>query len=108
MDQYRAVAKVLKDLIQFGLIKEDDRGQARLHLDRLFAAGYDEGNHKQYAAFKKTTILYRSDGKVLGEWESAEEAARQNHCTVKSIYSSIRRTPKTRLSNYWKYKEEEA
>jgi hypothetical protein len=107
MDQDRAVNKILRDLKQFELIKADDEGHIRLHLQRLYTAGWEEGNKRIFANFKKTIILYNKYNEPIAEYESAEEAARQTKCSVKGIYSAVYRKSVSRNGNYWKYKDNE-
>jgi hypothetical protein len=107
MDQYRAVSKVLRDLIQFGLIKEDDRGQARLHLDRLFAAGYDEGSTLMINHNKKEVVECDKNNKEITSYPSVTIAARKVKMDKTTIYKAIWDKRCTRDGHYWKYKEEE-
>jgi hypothetical protein len=108
MDQYRAVSKVLRDLIQFGLIKEDDRGQARLHLDRLYTAGYDEGRKEIHVNHTKKVIRCDKNGEELETYNTVIDAARKIKCGASGIYSAISRKTMTKNGYRWKYKEEEA
>jgi hypothetical protein len=100
----RTVNKTIRDLQSFHLIKEDVSGIIRKHLLWLAVACYEEGKRKHYAANKKTVILCHYD-RILAEYESAEEAARQNKCSVKGIYSAIRRHSTSHNGNRWEYKE---
>jgi hypothetical protein len=107
MDQYRAVSKCLRDLIQFKLIHEDDRGQARLHLDRLFAAGRSKKGVTLINA-GKPVCYYDKKGNKLGEFHNCTEASRELNIYISVIYRSIKYKRLTRNKHYWKYKEEEA
>jgi hypothetical protein len=108
MDQYRAVAKVLKDLIQFGLIKEDDRGQVRLHLDRLYTAGWEEKN-KAWADKRSISVIQcDKKGKPIQEFHNVLIAARKAKYSRVTIYTSLKTGKPTQRGHIWKYKEEEA
>lgn len=88
-----------------GIIVEDNGGIARVFLNALYVAGMEEGKRKGYAAFKKTVYHFDKNGKLLNEYESAEEAARRNKVGVRGIYNSIYRNAKIHHGNYWKYKK---
>lgn len=106
MDNERAVNKVLRDMKSIGIIIEENGGIARVFLNALFVAGLEEGKRKGYAAFKKTVYYFDKNGKLLSEYESAEEAARRNKVGVRGIYNSIYRSTKIHHRNYWKYAEQ--
>jgi hypothetical protein len=108
MDQYRAVSKVLRDLIQFGLIKEDDRGQARLHLDRLYTAGWEERNKVWVDKRSLSVIQCDKEGKLIQEYHNVIIAARKSKYSRGTIYTSLKTGNPTNRGHIWKYKEEEA
>lgn len=111
MNQERAINRILRDMKMAGLITTDESGdirsgEARFYLNALWVAALEEGKRKNYAAFKKTVVLLSKEGKVLGKYESAEEAARQRKCGVRGIYNSIWRNADKHIGNYWKYEED--
>jgi len=109
MDQ-RAVNKVLRDMKMHGLITLDEygevrSGEARFFLNALWVAGLEEGNRKQYAGFKKTVILYNTEGIEVDRFESVAEASRRKHISIKTIYQALTRNSISRNGHYWRYAE---
>ena len=106
MDQYNATAKVLRNLIQFKLIKEDDKGQARVHLDRLYVAGFEEGVASLVNHYKKEVIEYDKNNKEITRYASVTIAARKVKMDKTTIYKAIWDKRPTRNGHIWRYKEE--
>jgi len=105
MEQERAVNKVLRDLISAGLVSETWQGEVRLYLNQLFAAGYDEGNHRQYASHEREIVLYNGNDKEIGRWRSMAEASRETKTPQSTITMGMWRGTRSRNGNTWKYAE---
>jgi len=107
MNLDQAIAKVLRDLKQFELIKEDDEGLVRLHLQRLAVACWEEGKHgvKQYNNRQRAVEQFNMNGERLNEFISIAEAVRKTGEGKNVIGLSIKFGRLTKKRHIWKYKE---
>ena len=105
MDCERAVNKVLRDLKQFELIKEDDEGQVRIHLTRLAVACLEEGLIESSNYKRKIVIQENSEHVQIGEeYLGIDNAAKELKIDRTVIERSIRFNRITKKGYYWKYK----
>jgi hypothetical protein len=104
MEIERVVNKTLRDMIQAGIISEENRGYARPYLNRVFAAGRTK---------KGVPIInggipvcyFDKAGSRLGEFHNCKEASRELGVYISVIYRSIKFKRFTRGGYKFKYKE---
>ena len=106
MDQDRAVAMTMRTLIQFGLLKEDDKGYVREHLSRLYIAGLEEGVLSLVDHYKKEVIEYDADNQEIRRYSSVTIAARKVKMDKTTLYKAIWDNRSTKNGHFWRYKEE--
>ena len=104
MEQDRAVNKVLRDLVQFKLVKKDDEEQVRQHLNRLYVAGRSKKGLPIINGGKQVVCFDRNWNKIV-DYHNCEEASRELGVYISTIYRSIKYKRLTRKGHYWKYKE---
>jgi hypothetical protein len=107
MEQGRAVNKVVMDLLQFKLIQIGSERFVRLHLQRLYVAGYEEGRKEIHVHHAKKVVRCDKDGKELETYNTVVEAARKINYGTAGIYFAIYRKTVTKNGYRWKYKEDE-
>ena len=105
MTQEVIINKILRDLKQFNLIKEDDSGIIKRHLEFLYGAAWNEGRKKTIYYSNKEVYQCDKEGHILATYKSATDAAKQLKCTRETIYLAISEKRLTRKGHYWKHKE---
>jgi hypothetical protein len=104
MELERVVNKNLRDLKQFGLIKEDDEGQVRLHLNRLAVACWEEGAKSVFSHGEKEVEEYDTNGFKINDYPSVTIAAKNNGVHKTTLYMAIWKEKPTKNGHSWKYK----
>jgi hypothetical protein len=107
MDQNRAVAKALRDLIAAGLVSEECSGEVRIALNQVYAAGWEEARHGFAERTEKKVMQYDSEGCEIGEDPSIEKAAKRMKCSRETIARAIKTGRHTVKGHTWKFAEDE-
>ena len=106
MEQERAVNKALMSMQMKGIVFKDAIGEARIFLEQVYTAGWDEGHHKTIYYADKEVYQCDKDNHILGVYKSATDAAKQLNCHRDTIYLAIAEKRMTRKGIYWKHREE--
>ncbi len=101
MDQKKAVGKILLELINDGIIDKKNREPARMRLQWVYAAGFDEGTVQR--GKRKPVLQMSTDGTRIRIHPSIKIAANRLHLDVATIGRALNGRLKTAGGFKWKY-----
>ena len=104
MDEDVIINKVLHDLKLFELIKEDDSGFIREHLEFLYGAAWDNGR-KTLGHGSRAIELCDKNEKIVNTFYSIEEAALKTQMTPDGVSKAIVRKSINKKGYHWRYKD---
>ena len=108
MDREVCINKVLRDMKMFDIIHEDKEGEARIFLNALSVAVYEQRTKELLAHNKKRVIQYNKKDQEIARFSTIAEASRANKCSRDVIDDSVTgRIKVSRKGYYWKYAENE-
>ena len=108
MDQGRTVNKVLRDMKAFEIIPEDKAGEARIFLNQIWVAAWEQRTKELSAHHNKKVIQYNRRDQEIARFNTIAEAARANKCSRDVVDDSV--TGRIRISRkgyYFRYAEHE-
>jgi hypothetical protein len=105
MEKDKVINKILRDLKQFELIKEEDSGRIRLHLELLYGAAWWEGRRSlgSHSAVKLELYIYDV---LKDSFDSEKEAVQITKDSGSTIKRSLKSGVATKKGHIWKYKKE--
>jgi hypothetical protein len=109
MDQERAVNKVVRDMVDFGLISDEGTEDVKFHLRLLWTAGWE--HYRRYETHHEgnvhAIVHFGRDNNNLGTYPSVSEASRRLKIPRKTLCSVLKGSVKRmRNGHYFKYIEE--
>jgi hypothetical protein len=106
MERDVIINKILRDLKAFELIKDDDCGHIRKHLELLYGAAWWEGRRSLGGHKRVKLELYIYDI-FKDSFDSEKEAVRISKDSEMTIKRSLRSGRATKKGHIWKYKDKE-
>ena len=103
MTQHEIVSHILRDMKMQGLIDPEYVGEARIFLDAVFVAGWEQGRLIADYHSNKKIGQYSREGKLMSIFRSQKEAARKTGFTAQGINYAMRRDKPTKQGWIWKY-----
>jgi hypothetical protein len=105
MDREVIINKILRDLKSFDLIKEDDSGHIKKHLEFLYGAAWWEGRRSGIGGHRKRQVeLYVYDI-FKDSFNSEREASNITKESESTIKRALRSGEATSKGHVWKYVE---
>jgi len=102
MEQVIAATKIADELIKNGLLLQFNKQDVVVHLERLYAIGFDEGRKQN--AHGKCVIQLDVRGNILAEYDNMAAAARKVQLTKHSISKAVNGSSQTAGGFYWRLK----
>jgi hypothetical protein len=103
MERHEAVNKVLRDMKASDLINPDYAGEARIYLNALWVAGWENGYEQINQHGNKIIGQYNREGKLINTFKSQIEAAKKTGFTAKGIYNCMKRETPMKQGWTWRY-----
>lgn len=104
MTQHEIISKILRDMKACGLIDPDYAGEARVYLNAVYVASWEQCRKDLLAHNKKKVAQYNLEGELLNTFDSIDEAERLTGHKRDVIYESIRFERPTRKGQHvWQY-----
>jgi hypothetical protein len=105
MDQERAVNKVVRDMVDFGLISDESTEDVRIHLRLLWTAGYDYYRINEFNRNQRKIDYFNKKGDLIETFTSIEEAGRRLKIGRGTVDDILYGKSKGRRNtgNYFKY-----
>ena len=108
MDQGRTVNKVLRDMKAFEIIPEDKAGEARIFLNQIWVAAWEQRTKELSAHHNKKVIQYNRRDQEIARFNTIAEAARANKCSRDVVDDSVTgRIKISRKGYYFRYADDE-
>lgn len=104
MEKDVIINRILRDLKAFELIKEDDSGFIREHLEFLYGAAWDNGR-KTIGHGSRAIELCDKNEKVINSFYSIEDAALRTKRTPDGVFKALTRKSITKNGYHWRYKD---
>ena len=102
MEQSTAAAKIADEIIRERLIPLFCKEDLVVHLERLYAVGFDEG--RKQTAHGKSVIQLDCKGNIVAEYANMTEAANHFKVTKSSISKAVNGDIQTAGGFYWRLK----
>ncbi len=101
MDQEKVAVKILFELIDNEIIKEEDKEIVWMYLLCAYAAGYNKGSKAR--SNKRAVVKLSLDGKPIEIFDSAADASRRTKVGIPEISKCARGKAHTAGGFKWKY-----
>ena len=93
--------KIVREMIQRGLIRDEAEQEVRMYLEQAFAVGYNQAKYR--GQNKKPIMKMDKEGKMIAIYESIITAARANDLNRSTIHRVIKGKYKTAGGFRWQY-----